>query len=161
MYSKYHSVSEPTALPEDIKQKMKESLRDMSRVYNGTFTDKQLADARTELKYEMKRLNVKYLESEINEIMHGIEEGSWIRKTNGPFLSIIDQILQNVNSEAELLCKQYLEADNPTKLNYCVIQNRDLLVANLVINQRSDNQSFFETLRNMVHDEEIKHKPTK
>lgn len=130
----------------------------MAKVHNGTFSDKELQAARTEIKYQFKRLNVKYLESEVNEIMHGIEEGNWLRKTNGPFLSMVDQILQNVNKEAEQLCKQYLEADNPMKLDQCMTVNRELLVVNLIINQRTEGQQFNEIMRNLVHQEENKQK---
>lgn len=149
---------EPSALPAEIKHQMKESLKDLSKGRNQTFTEEELKEAEDALKDELRRLNVKFYDSEIKEILLGVEEGIWLRKTNGPFLSIVDQILANINAEVEQLCRNYLEADTETKLKHCIIKNRELMVVNLLINEKTENQTFNEKLRRIVLEEDTKYK---
>lgn len=135
---------------------MRDNLMRLAERNNETFPQKQRDELKEELLYQMKKLNVQALDSEIDYILKGLDEGIWSRLSQGPFMKYIDELWQNINDEADALCKNYLEADTPEKLNYCNCKNRELLVANLILNEQTDNQSFHEYLRKLVFDEDSK-----
>lgn len=135
---------------------MKESLRTLAERNNETFSEKQLSELKEELIYQMKKLNVHALDSEVQDILSGINEGIWSRKVQGPFMKYIDEIWEEINTEASDLCTNYLEADTPEKLLYCSGKNRELLLANIILNEQTDSQIFNEYLRKLVYDEDAK-----
>lgn len=135
---------------------MRQSLFTLAERNNETYPEKQREELKEELRYQMKRLNVQALDSELDYILKGLDEGIWSRLSQGPFMKYLDEIWANINVEAEGLCQNYLEADNPEKLAHCSIKNRELLLANIIFNEETDNQSFNEYLRKLIFDEDTK-----
>ena len=60
------------------------------------FSKTQIADLRDELKYQLRNLNVRFYETEIDDILKGIDEGEWVKQLYGPFLDKVTEIMKAI-----------------------------------------------------------------
>lgn len=127
---------------------MREYARDTSK----EMTAARVKEIRDELIEDLKKYNIRNVEQEVKDIMEVIHDGVYLKKVTGHFSLTINELLKEIEQEALLLCNHYLETDTDVKRGYCVKQNKDLIILNLILNSNSDGQQVHEELRKIIFD---------
>ena len=144
------------AVPQSIIQDLKTRLREYIISTNDTVNDTTIKEIRDELTYQFRRVNAYPLQSDLDEILKAVDESAWIKKIHGPFLSEIRDFVSQIDSQVTTLCQNVLEADNEAKLKKCVADHRQLMIINLILNERTDNQTFNQEVRQLIFDTDLR-----
>lgn len=120
-------------------------------------TSKEMSQARIkeikdELMEDLKEYRIRNVEQEVKDIMEEIHDGVYLKKITGHFLPTINELLKEIEEEALGLCNSYLETDTDVKRAFCVKQNKDLIILNLILNANSDGQHLHEDIRKVIFD---------